>query len=296
MNCALEELPAADVPKADWPWTEEPRSLPEVPRKGMTWPRISIVTPSYNQGCFLEETIRSVLLQNYPNLEYIVIDGGSTDNSVNIIKRYEEHIAYWQSEKDRGQSDAIAKGFERATGDILSWLNSDDILLPDALTHIAEAFAQDSATGVVFGNTLVIDKNSKEINRYFWPKFLFRYHWSLGQYIGQESCFWTRDVYDRVGGINRDKFFIMDYDLLIRMWEVTRFKKIWRFVGGFRIHDAAKNSTHRDVWLREMKDAKEIYKIAELGYFGRRFANRIDQLQNRLERLRFFLGTKIWAP
>jgi glycosyltransferase involved in cell wall biosynthesis len=287
----LGELPAAGVGKSGWPWTESSRPVPPRMQNGKPWPKISIVTPSFNQGQFLEETIRSVLLQNYPNLEYIIMDGGSTDDSLGVIRKYEKYLAYWQSEKDDGQADAIARGFNRATGTILSWLNSDDILLPRALMNIGNAFAINPAIGVVFGNTLVINSDSTEVNRYFWPATLFRYHWSLGQYVGQESCFWTREVYDRVGGLNRDKFFIMDYDLLFRMWETARFKKVRRFLGGYRIHEEAKNSKHRDVWVRELKAAKETYGIKELGYFGRRVANRIDRFQNRLERFLFFLGS-----
>src|ERR1700738_1526878 len=108
-----------------WPWTTETPRLPAVRPDGSRWPRITIVTPSFNQGQFIEETIRSVLLQGYPNLEYIIIDGGSTDNTVEIIKKYEPWIACWVSEKDRGQSDALNKGFARATGQILAWLCSD---------------------------------------------------------------------------------------------------------------------------------------------------------------------------
>jgi glycosyltransferase involved in cell wall biosynthesis len=287
----LKELPAAGVGRTGWPWTESSRPMPPNMRNGNPWPKISIVTPSFNQGQFLEETIRSVLLQNYPNLEYIIMDGGSTDDSLDVIRKYEKYLAYWQSEKDDGQSDAIARGFNRSTGNILSWLNSDDILLPGALLDIGKTFARNPATGVVFGNTLVINSDSTEVNRYFWPAKLFRYHWSLGQYVGQESCFWRREVYDRVGGLNPDKFFVMDYDLLFRMWETARFKKVRRFLGGYRIHEGAKNSKHQDVRVRELNAAKEIYGIKELGYFGRRVANRIDRFQNRLERFLFFLGS-----
>ncbi|MCG2767567.1 MAG: glycosyltransferase, partial [Anaerolineae bacterium] len=131
MRCpTLSELPPPPSGKTGWPWTEESEQLPEMMPGGEPWLRVSIVTPSYNQAQFIEETIRSVLLQGYPNLEYIVLDGGSTDDSVQIIRKYADWIAYWASEKDNGQTDAINRGWQRATGSILAYLNSDDIHTP----------------------------------------------------------------------------------------------------------------------------------------------------------------------
>src|SRR5215831_18533986 len=124
----------------------------------MSVPRISIVTPSYNQGRFIEETIQSVLSQDYPNLEYIIIDGGSKDQSVDIIRKYEKRLAYWVSEKDSGAADAIAKGFRRATGDIMAYLNSDDLYSPETLRAVAEVF-QAGRSDVVYGNTWWIDSD-----------------------------------------------------------------------------------------------------------------------------------------
>ena len=132
----LAHLPAPPFGKTGWPWTEKSPSLPRARPDGSPWPRISIVTPSYNQGQFIEETIRSVLLQDYPNSEYIVIDGGSTDESIEIIKKYAPWLAYWVSEKDRCQAHAINKGIEHVTGDVFNWINSDDFLLPGSLGKI----------------------------------------------------------------------------------------------------------------------------------------------------------------
>jgi len=126
---SLNELPKPPKWKTGWPWTEESKQLPDKLPDGSDWPKISIVTPNYNYGHFIEETIRSVLLQGYPNLDYIIVDGGSTDNSVEIIKKYEPWLTYWVSETDKGQVDAINKGFTKATGEIYAWLNSDDLLL-----------------------------------------------------------------------------------------------------------------------------------------------------------------------
>ena len=136
----LAELPTPPAGKTGWPWTVETPPLPPARPDGSPWPRISIVTPSYNQGQFIEETIRSILLQGYPDLEYIIIDGGSTDQSVEIIKKYEPWLTYWVSEKDRGQAHAINKGFARVSGEIGGYLNSDDFYLPNALSAAAVSF------------------------------------------------------------------------------------------------------------------------------------------------------------
>jgi len=125
----LSDLPKPPKGKTGWPWTDETEQLPVKMSDGSDWPKISIVTSNYNYGHFIEETIRSVLLQGYPNLEYIIVDGGSTDNSVEIIKKYEPWLTYWVSEKDNGQASAINKGFSNASGEIYSWINSDDLLL-----------------------------------------------------------------------------------------------------------------------------------------------------------------------
>src|SRR5512140_3007798 len=134
MRCpTLSELPTSPPGKTGWPWTEESPQMTDALPDGLPWPCVSIVTPSYNQAQFIEETIRSVLLQGYPDLEYIIIDGGSMDSSVEIIRKYELWLAYWVSEKDSGQSHAINKGMKTATGEVVAWLNSDDTLTPDAL-------------------------------------------------------------------------------------------------------------------------------------------------------------------
>ena len=126
-------------------------------------PKLSIITPSLNQGKFLEETIPSVLNQNYPNLEYVIIDGGSTDNSVAIIKRYEKHLTYWISEQDNGQADAINKGFEKTTGDIINWINSDDLLAADSLNSLTKEIRKNPNADFYFGDYLIIDKNGREL-------------------------------------------------------------------------------------------------------------------------------------
>lgn len=247
-------------------------------------PRITVVTPSYNQGEFLEATLRSVLDQGYPNLEYIVMDGGSTDGSVAIIEKYAPQLAYWRSGPDGGQADAIGTGFERATGDVLCWLNSDDLLLPGSLAHVGAFFRDHPRAQFLSGNRIVIDASGREIGREVWPARLWHSHWSLGQSLAQECCFWRRSLYDRVGGIDRSRFFIMDWDLFYRMWRATRFHKTSAFLGCFRVHEEAKNSRHQDVRLREMAEAVARYGIPAPGWLGRRVMNRTDRLQVWIER------------
>ena len=149
--CRLVDLAPPPRDKTGWPWTREsPRAADTLP-DGSAWPKISIVTPSYNQGQFIEETIRSVLLQGYPNLEYIVIDGGSTDGTVDILRKYERHIDFWVSERDKGQAAAINKGFARASGEILAWLNSDDTYQMGVFAQVAELFCQRPDVEVISG-------------------------------------------------------------------------------------------------------------------------------------------------
>lgn len=137
MRCpTLADLPAPPAGKTGWPWTTDTPQLPDRQTNGQSWPRISIVTPSYNQGQYIEETIRSVLLQGYPDLEYVVMDGGSTDESVEIIKRYAAWLTHWESTPDRGQAHAINKGWNIASGSTIQWINSDDRLLPNCLAYV----------------------------------------------------------------------------------------------------------------------------------------------------------------
>jgi glycosyltransferase involved in cell wall biosynthesis len=182
---------------------------------GSPWPRISIVTPSYNQGQFLEETIRSVLLQGYPNLEYIIVDGGSTDGSVDIIRKYEPWLAHWESEKDRGQSHAINKGFQRATGKIVAWLNSDDFYYPSALSHAAEQFRQNPAAGLVYGNCDLVDEGGAflRVKGGSWD-----YERLLGQvYFGQPATFINPLGLSDAGDLDESLHIPLDWDLWLRI-------------------------------------------------------------------------------
>lgn len=220
----LDEFPSPLLGN-EWPWSA-PKILPLDPISNSCYeyPRISIVTPSYNQGQFIEETIRSVLLQNYPNLEYIIIDGGSTDNSVEIIQKYEPWLKYWVSEPDQGQSDAIQKGFNLCTGVIWNWLNSDDILEPNALYEIATAYQKNLSATIYSGNLTVFGQGEpflytqcfQELSELVcvWEK------WSVPQpavFLSRKSCL-------EVDGLNTSLHYGMDYELYLRLAQLPEFK------------------------------------------------------------------------
>jgi len=200
MRCPiLSELPPPPPERTGWPWTGNNAQLPDVNSDGRSWPRISVVTPSFNHARFLEATIRSVLLQGYPDLEYIIIDGGSTDGSVELIRKYEDHLACWVSESDRGQAHAINKGFARATGDIVSWLNSDDIYESGVFRLVAENLDPVAGPYVVFGDCLFIYERGRSmrlfrgIDRPFYRKLCYWRGWD----IPQPTVFVARRVIDR---------------------------------------------------------------------------------------------------
>jgi glycosyltransferase involved in cell wall biosynthesis len=182
------------------------------------FPKITVITPSYNQGEFLEDTFRSVLDQNYPNLEYFVVDGGSTDNSVEIIKRYEKHFDWWVSQKDRGQSHAINKGLERATGDLVIWLNSDDFFYPNALDYVSQAYQAHPEAGLFIGNGTIADRQGKRQHRYS-KTLAWDYDVLLkgANYILQPATFLARRVFQEQGFIDEKITYGMDLELWLRV-------------------------------------------------------------------------------
>ncbi len=206
--------------------------------------RISIITPSYNQGQFLEQTIQSVLTQDYPNLEYIIMDGGSTDNSVEIIKQYEDQLTYWVSEQDEGQSDAINKGFRMATGEILAWLNSDDVYLPGALSKVATYFQEHLRTGCVTGDIVMMNHAGEPLFTRKVIPFQFRMALYGACLVPQPSTFWTREAWEKTGEVDTELHYQMDVEFFLRMASRgTGFGIIREPLAAFRIHADGKTTT-----------------------------------------------------
>ena len=202
-------------------------------------PRISIVTPSYQQGSYLEWTIRSVLEQGYPNLEYVLMDGGSTDQTVDILARYKDRFTYCESSPDKGQADAVVRGFERTTGEIMAYLNSDDLLAPGALDFVARFFAAHPEVDAIYSHRVFVDENNMVTRYWILPP---HHTWSMQRwdYIPQETCFWRRRIYEKVGGIDSTYQFALDYDLFVRFMEHGRLERVNRFLGAFREHPLSK--------------------------------------------------------
>jgi len=233
-------------------FTERPQFQPEtVMNRDDTWPRITIITPTLNQARYIERTILSVVNQNYPNLEYIILDGGSRDGTSETLGKYTRYLSHWRSKHDRGQAAALREGFERATGEIFAWINSDDVYLPGVLRQVGSILREHPATDVCYGNMHLLDATGRFVAERRLtdcsPRFMrlgFRYG-GLGIY--QPAAFWRRALYERVGGIDPSLHFDMDNDLFIRfVLQGGRFTFIPRPFIGFRIHDASKTFQLQD--------------------------------------------------
>lgn len=235
----------------------DPKSIYPSPQPIVDAPTISIVTPSYNQAAYLEATLRSVLDQGYPNLEYFVQDGGSTDGSADILRRYGPRLRGWVSEKDAGQADAINRGFAKTTGSIMAWLNSDDRLTPGSLHAVARCFQRFPEIDVVYGHRIIVDQSGREVGRWITPRHR-RGDMIWADYIPQETMFWRRRLWEQVGGrIDTTLHFAIDWDLVARFEHAgARFYRLPRFQGIFTTHE-----TQKSVAIKESIGRQEFEKI-----------------------------------
>ena len=218
----------------------------------MNFPKISVVIPSYNQGQFLEETISSVINQQYPNLELFVVDGGSNDNTVDVIKKYEQHITWWVSEKDKGQSHAINKGFAKATGEIITWLCSDDLYTPGTLHKVADYFSnQGDNVGLVYGGiTTFKDGVDLRNNWGYKDKSLERY--LAGMAFSQPAAFYRKKYIDKVGGkLNEELHYGMDFDLFCRLALVCDFVPVTDIFARYRLHYQSKSVSQANLFMAD---------------------------------------------
>lgn len=203
-------------------------------------PLVSIITPSYNQAAYLEQTLQSVLAQDYPRIEYIVVDGSSTDYSPDIIRKYSDQLAWWVSERDHGQADAINKGFRRANGDILAWLNSDDLYLPGAVTRAVNSLLAHPESGFVYGDAITIDAEGRPLNRLAFGD------WGLKELINfriicQPAVFLRRKVLEQAGYLDLNFHFLLDHQLWIRMAALAPVHHVSDIWAAARHHPQAKN-------------------------------------------------------
>lgn len=279
----LNRLPVAPAEKTGWPWTEESPALPQSGPGGCAWPRITVITPSLNQGRFIEATIRSVLLQGYPNLEYVIIDGGSSDETLRIIKKYEEHISFWVSEPDRGQAHAINKGLARSTGEIEAYQNSDDGYLPGCFRIVAEHFLR--GHDFVYGDHVGLDADGREVERRTVPAFHpHAYVLYASGALFPEACFWARSVREEVGLFREDLRYSLDADWFLRITEKCQRPRHARaFLAWYTEHSGR---------ISQTKGADGVYVNLKDGERPLQ-----EYLKRRgISRARQFLGTMVYLP
>jgi glycosyltransferase involved in cell wall biosynthesis len=254
----------------------------------LSQPFVSIITPSFNQARYLEATILSVLGQDYPNLEYIIVDGGSTDGSVDIIKKYANHLAWWVSEPDKGQTDAINKGFAQAKGDILAWINSDDTYAPGAVSSAVKYFQSHPDAGLVYGDAHFIDEQGQVIGRFNARQ---TDHQLLRQgyvHIPQQAAFFRGDLWREVGPLDPSFYFAMDYDLWVRLSARAPIHYVAQMWANFRLHSGGKTIVADDRCWPEMirvhrRDGGGWLSVITIKYMIRRIVAPLLNWRRRLQ-------------
>lgn len=258
--------------------------------KIVNWPKVSVVIPSFNQGEFIESTLLSIVDQGYPNLELIIIDGGSTDNTVEIIRKYEEHISYWESKKDNGQSQALNDGFDKATGDIYCWMNSDDTFAPNAIEKSIKTFLAHPEVNIVFGDYLEIDEHDNFLNYNYAFDFSVNHFIYEGFHLNAQSMFWRKEVHRRFGQFDEKLHRTMDYDMILRFGineGISAFHRIENVpLGCFRRHENQKTTPKG----QETVNSEHRYIAEKLGINDKyNYTGKIKRIYFRFRRLLWYI-------
>jgi len=240
-------------------------------------PLVTIVTPSFNQEKFLERTIQSVLNQNYPEIEYIIMDGGSTDASVEIIRKYADRISYWESEIDKGQTDAINKGFDHANGAIFAWINSDDTYEPGAIQKAVSYLSTHPDIGLVYGDCNFIDSENRIIGRFNTKQTNYQRLKNGFVHIPQQSSFWRAELWHQVKPLDASIYFAMDYDLWLRLAKISKIKYFPELLANFRLHGETKTISEDDRGWKDMvkihyRDGGNFFSPIIVKYYLRKLA------------------------
>ncbi|BAZ03594.1 glycosyltransferase family 2 protein [Calothrix sp. NIES-3974] len=280
----LTQLPTPSSSKTGWPWTVESKPLPPTMANGKPWPKISIVTPSYNQGKFIEETIRSVLLQNYPNLEFIICDGGSTDETKEILEKYSPWLSFWQSQKDRGQGHAINLGFSLCSGDYFAWINSDDFYLPNCFQDVIQKFLVTNID-FIYGDALTVYEDNRTPTYWYAQLVLDRYLYS-GGIIASHSAFWKSSIH---APIWEEMNCNIDGELWQRLVAGRSKKHLKKALGACRIQSEQKttNERYRALWDEDNLKIWSVYGYPPKVYSLKWWEN------NLVQRFYYFIHKKI---
>lgn len=266
------------------------KDLPDF--SGLVTPKLTIITPSYNQADFLERTILSVLNQGYPNLEYIVIDGGSTDHSVDILRKYEKHLAFWVSEKDKGQVDALNKALKRASGEWIAFQNSDDVYFPETFLNFAKGVSKSNGD-ILYGDLYLIDTQDRVLELLKTIPFSFYAQLWEGMQIHNQSLFFKRDLVENFGLFDETYHFAFDYEFITRYTSQPGVKalRVNGLAGALRIHESAKSSTIAEVGRKEHEKIRDEFARK----LNLKVPTKIRYLCIRLRKVMYLIGSLDFA-